>query len=72
MKLLIRDQNSGKSLTREKAIDFFKQKKEFYKVEIIKDLPDDEELSIYFQGEWLDLCRGPHLLQQSILENHLN
>ena len=47
--------------TREKAIDFFKQKGEFYKVEIIKDLPDDEELSIYFQGEWLDLCRGPHL-----------
>ena len=47
--------------TREKAMDFFKQKGEFYKLEIIKDLPDDEELSIYFQGEWLDLCKGPHL-----------
>ncbi len=46
---------------REDAINYFTDKGEFYKVEIIKDLPEDEELSIYFQGEWLDLCRGPHM-----------
>ncbi|GCE83605.1 threonine--tRNA ligase [Komagataeibacter diospyri] len=46
---------------REKAIEFFENKGERFKAELIRDLPEDEEISIYRQGEWLDLCRGPHL-----------
>ena len=48
--------------SREEAIKYFKNKGEEYKVELIKDLNPDEEISIYKQGEWLDLCRGPHML----------
>ena len=46
---------------RDKAIEYFKDKGEAYKAEIISDLPVDEEVSIYTQGDWTDLCRGPHL-----------
>ncbi|WP_130730651.1 threonine--tRNA ligase [Komagataeibacter xylinus] len=46
---------------REKAIEFFENRGERFKAELIRDLPADEEISIYRQGEWLDLCRGPHL-----------
>ena len=46
---------------RDAAIAWFKDKGEHYKAEIIADLPADEEISIYRQGDWLDLCRGPHL-----------
>ncbi|GBQ10337.1 threonine--tRNA ligase [Komagataeibacter rhaeticus] len=46
---------------REKAIEFFEDRGERFKAELIRDLPEDEEISIYRQGEWLDLCRGPHL-----------
>lgn len=46
---------------RDEAIKYFKDKGEYYKAEIIADLPADEDVSIYRQGEWLDLCRGPHL-----------
>ncbi|NVN36458.1 threonine--tRNA ligase [Komagataeibacter swingsii] len=46
---------------REKAIEFFENRGERFKAELIRDLPEDEEISIYRQGEWLDLCRGPHL-----------
>jgi len=46
---------------REQAIDYFNSQGENYKSEIIKDLPNDEEITVYRQGEWLDLCRGPHL-----------
>jgi len=46
---------------RSEAIKYFKKIGETYKAEIITDLPEDEEISIYRQGEWLDLCRGPHL-----------
>jgi threonyl-tRNA synthetase len=46
---------------RDKAIAFFKEKGEDFKVELIQDLPENEVISIYRQGEWLDLCRGPHL-----------
>jgi len=45
---------------RERAIKFFKEKRENYKAEIIENLPVDEEITIYRQGDWLDLCRGPH------------
>ncbi|MDI3309797.1 MAG: TGS domain-containing protein, partial [Acetobacteraceae bacterium] len=46
---------------RESAIDLFKSKGESYKVELIRDLPEGERITIYRQGEWLDLCRGPHM-----------
>jgi threonyl-tRNA synthetase len=46
---------------RDEAIKYFNDKGEAYKAEIISDLPVDEEVSIYSQGDWTDLCRGPHL-----------
>jgi len=47
--------------TRDAAISFFKARGETFKVEIIKDLPEGETITIYRQGQWLDLCRGPHM-----------
>ena len=47
--------------TREQAIDTFGKLGEKYKVEIIQAIPGDETLSVYRQGEWFDLCRGPHV-----------
>lgn len=46
---------------RDEAIKYFKAKGENYKVELIQDLPRTEEIKIYKQGEWTDLCRGPHM-----------
>lgn len=46
---------------RDAAIAFFKDQGEVYKAEIIADLPEDEVISIYRQGDFLDLCRGPHV-----------
>ena len=46
---------------RKKAIDHFKKNGEIYKSEIIESIPQGEEVSIYFHGDWHDLCRGPHL-----------
>ncbi|ARU58269.1 MAG: threonine--tRNA ligase [Pseudomonadales bacterium] len=48
-------------MTREEAIDTFGKMGEKYKVEIIQDLPEGEEISVYRQGSWMDLCRGPHV-----------
>ena len=47
---------------RDKAIAHFKNKGEIYKSELIESIPQGEDVSIYFHGEWHDLCRGPHLL----------
>jgi len=47
---------------RAEAIEFFKEKNEPYKVELIEDLPEDSEISFYQQGEFVDLCAGPHLM----------
>ena len=46
---------------RDEAIKYFKAKGENYKAELIEDLPTSEDIKIYRQGEWLDLCRGPHM-----------
>ncbi|GBR51602.1 threonyl-tRNA synthetase [Neokomagataea thailandica NBRC 106555] len=46
---------------RDVAIEFFEQRGENFKAELIRDLPESEAISIYRQGEWLDLCRGPHM-----------
>ena len=48
-------------MPREEAIKFFKQKGEHYKVEIIEDLPEGEIITLYRQGNYTDLCRGPHV-----------
>jgi len=47
---------------RAEAIAYFKEKEEPYKVELIEDLPEDAEISFYQQGEFVDLCAGPHLM----------
>ena len=46
---------------RDKAIQHFRNKGEVYKAELIESIPAGEEVSIYFHGDWHDLCRGPHL-----------
>ena len=46
---------------RNKAISHFKEKGEIYKAELIEAIPENEDVSIYFHGDWHDLCRGPHL-----------
>ena len=46
---------------RNKAISHFKEKGEVYKAELIEAIPKNEDVSIYFHGDWHDLCRGPHL-----------
>jgi len=50
-----------REVTRDEAIRFFEKLGETYKVEIIREIPEDEVLSIYTQGEFSDLCRGPHI-----------
>ena len=47
---------------RNDAVEHFKKKGEIYKAEIIKSIPENEDVSIYFHGKWHDLCRGPHLI----------
>ena len=47
--------------TRERAIELFSRMGEHYKVQIIEDLPEGDEISLYKQGDWGDLCRGPHV-----------
>ena len=48
-------------MPRQEAIEFFKAKNEDYKVELIQDLPEDAVISCYSQGDFIDLCAGPHL-----------
>lgn len=50
------------TMPREEAIRFMEEKGEPYKVELIRDLPEDAEISFYSQGEFVDLCAGPHLM----------
>lgn len=47
--------------SRERAIEIFRNMGEHFKVQIIEALPEDEEISVYQQGAWMDLCRGPHV-----------
>ena len=46
---------------RDKARKVFRDKGEAYKVELIDAIPEDQDLKVYFQGDWFDLCRGPHM-----------
>jgi len=64
MKKIIKE---GKALTRftlprDEAIHFMEERNEPYKVELIQDLPEDAEISFYDQGDFVDLCAGPHLM----------
>ena len=56
-------------LPREEAIAFMKEKGEPYKVELIEDLPEDETISFYRQGEFVDLCAGPHVASTGKVKN---
>ncbi len=47
--------------SRDRAKEFFKDKGEYFKVELVDAIPEGQDLKIYKQGEWLDLCRGPHM-----------
>ena len=55
--------------SREEAVQYFKSIGEDYKVEIIKDLPENETITCYQQGDFKDLCRGPHLPNTSFLKD---
>ncbi|MFT4096336.1 MAG: threonine--tRNA ligase [Rhodoblastus sp.] len=60
--IIARDRPFTKEVwSRADAISFFEQKGEAFKVELVEAIPADQDLKIYKQGEWLDLCRGPHM-----------
>ena len=61
-KIIDEDQAFERSImNRDEALDFFKEHNELYKVELIKDLDKEAEVSFYKNGDFIDLCRGPHL-----------
>ena len=60
--LALADQTvSRRVMPRDEAVRFFRSLGEIYKAEIIAGIPDKEEISLYGQGNWVDLCRGPHV-----------
>lgn len=59
-----------KVLNRNEALDFFKNIHEELKIELINDLPDEETITAYSQGEFTDLCRGPHVPSTGYLGKH--
>ncbi len=61
-KIVKEDQPVARSvMPRDEAVSFFRDKGEIYKAEIIESIPANEDLSLYAQGEFIDLCRGPHV-----------
>lgn len=56
------------TLPRQEAIELMKKREEPYKVELIEDLPEDAEISFYQQGDFVDLCAGPHLMSTKPLK----
>ena len=63
MKKIIKEDLSleRSSLSRKEAIKLMKDRKEDYKIQLIEELPENEEISFYTQGEYIDLCAGPHI-----------
>src|SRR3984957_16805343 len=60
--IIARDKPFTKEIwTRDEAKDFFEKKGEAFKVELVDAIPPDQDLKMYRQGDWLDLCRGPHM-----------
>lgn len=56
------------TLNREEALALMKEKNEPYKIELINDLPEDAQLSFYQQGDYLELCAGPHVTNTSLIK----
>ena len=56
------------TLPREEAIKFMEERQEPYKVELIRDLPEEAEISFYKQGDFVDLCAGPHLMSTKYIK----
>ncbi|MFY9698480.1 MAG: TGS domain-containing protein, partial [Rhodoplanes sp.] len=60
--IIARDKPFTKEVwSRDEAKRVFRDKGELFKVELVDAIPDDQEIKIYKQGEWFDLCRGPHM-----------
>lgn len=70
MKKIVKENLPIKHFTmgREEALKLFEEKGETYKIELIQDLPEDEELSFYQQGEFVELCAGPHVAYTSAVK----
>ncbi len=70
MKAIIKEDIKLEKLVmpRADAINFFKEKNEPYKVELIEDLPEDSEISLYTQGDFTDLCAGAHLMSTGLIK----
>ncbi len=68
--IIQRDKPFTKSVkTREEAKDFFRQKGELFKVELVDAIPGNQDIKFYDQGGWLDLCRGPHMTSTGKIGN---
>ncbi|WP_127716424.1 threonine--tRNA ligase [Halobacteriovorax sp. HLS] len=59
-----------KVMSRQEALDFFESKNDALKIDLISSLPEDEEISCYQQGEFIDLCRGPHVENTKQIPQH--
>lgn len=57
----LNEEYTRKELSRNEAMELFKNQNESYKIEILEEIPEDQTISIYTQGTFTDLCRGPHL-----------
>ncbi|QRM31150.1 threonine--tRNA ligase [Microvirga sp. VF16] len=68
--IIARDKPFTKEVwSRDKAKQVFKEKGETYKIELIDAIPEGQDLKIYFQGDWFDLCRGPHMTSTGKIGN---
>lgn len=68
--IIARDKPFTKEVwSRDKAKQIFKEKGETYKVELVDAIPEGQDLKIYFQGDWFDLCRGPHMTSTGKIGN---
>ena len=68
--IIARDKPFTKEVwTREKTKQVFRDKGEAFKVELVDAIPGDEPIKIYFQGDWFDLCRGPHMTSTGKIGN---
>lgn len=70
MKKIVKENLQLKQFTldREKAMLVMEERKESYKIEMLKELPEDEEISFYQQGEYLEMCAGPHVAYTSAIK----
>ncbi|MGI9533317.1 MAG: threonine--tRNA ligase [Thermodesulfobacteriota bacterium] len=71
MEVIIKENKplTRKTVSREEAVEIFTKNGENYKIEIIEDLPDDQDITIYNQETWYDLCRGPHAPSTGLIKS---